>query len=154
MSTWHPPLLARLCVSCLMNCLCTLQKQTSECRWEKATSDTCSMQHGFGGEFCVFFLFSCPNVHETAETPTKKKIVTKIAQNVVTHFSKIRPLKGNISPTFSAPLTSLTDTRTQRHQHKPHTTAENLCLKLQSIWWELIDLLSRRCSHCNFMWTF
>ena len=49
------------------------------------------------------------------------------------------PSNGKFHQLFRASLTILTDTRTQRRQHKPHTTTENLCLKLQSFWHGLID---------------
>ena len=96
------------------------------------------MQHGCGGECCRGFFF-CAQM----STKLRKFRPIKLSKNIVlkcaTHSSEIRSLKRSTSPTFSAPLTFLPDTGAQRHQHQPHTTAENLCLKLQSVWWGFID---------------
>ena len=56
-------------------------------------------------------LFSCPDVHTTAETP-RKKIVQKKCPKFVTRFWKIVPSNGKFHQLFRVPLTLSTDTRT------------------------------------------
>ena len=107
------PLLARLCESCLVHCWCFPRAGPMSV----SASATLRMHPGcgaaFGGEFF------CPQMCTKLRKFQRKNSSKKFVQKFVTHFSKIRPLERENSPTFSCTSKFLTDTLAQRRQHNP-----------------------------------
>ena len=91
------------------------------------------MEHRCGVRFFVFL--PVPRCAQNCGNSSKK--IKKIYSKIV--IFKNSPLKRRNSSTSSGIPTFLTDTSTQRHQHKRCTTAEKLCLNLHSFWWGLMD---------------
>ena len=136
--TQHFPLLARLCVSCLVHCWCPKELN----QWVsvgRTASATLQMHPGYGGEFCggFFSVLKCArNCRNFSE-----KIVKKNRSKIRHSFFKNSSLRTEKFTNFFVHLQILDRHLGSKTHRKTCTNVKNVRVNLQPFWWGWLALV-------------